>query len=139
LTLATTINHARRRVHVRASDSIAFEEILAHVEHERIAAVLSYSELIDARGAHPDFSADQVRLLVLALRHLASLSPLGRTAILVDSDLAFGMLRMLEMLAGDLFAVRPFRSRPAAEAWLDEENDGTGAAPVSPKLAVGLR
>ncbi len=40
------------------------------------------------------------------------------TAIIVDSDDGYGMLRMLEILVEDVCAVRPFRSREEAEKWL---------------------
>jgi hypothetical protein len=51
---------------------------------------------------------------------LAEGSVLGPTAIIVETDVGHGMLRMLELLVEDVCAVRPFRREPEAEKWLGE-------------------
>lgn len=104
---------------------ITLEDVLAHLEEERLAIGLSYSELIDARGYVPAFSSAQVRTIVAVLRRLAENSRLGPTAVIVDTDMGYGMLRMLEMLVEDVCAVRPFRRQEEAEQWLVAVNKGT--------------
>ena len=120
MSMTATVDHARRRVLVRAEGSITLDEILAHLDEERGLGGLSYSELIDGRGHSPDFSAAQVRVIVAALRRHAESSVLGPTAIIVETDVGYGMLRMLEMLVEDVCAVRPFRREAEAEKWLGE-------------------
>jgi hypothetical protein len=44
----------------------------------------------------------------------------GPTAVLVSSDVAFGMLRMLEIMLDGIASIRPFRSSADAHAWLAE-------------------
>jgi hypothetical protein len=72
------------------------------------------------RGAVPDFPPADVRVLIAWLRWLGERTRLGPTAILVDSDLAFGLARMTEMLIEDVAVVKPFRQKLDAELWLDQ-------------------
>ncbi len=57
--------------------------------------------------------------IVCALRDLAQADPLSPTAVVVESDVAYGVLRILEMLVEELCVMRPFRDMPAAKAWLE--------------------
>ncbi len=79
---------------------------------------LSYPELVDARGAGIEFTPSEVREVVELLRQLGTESRLGPTAVLVSSDAAFGIIRMLEMLVEDVCEIKPFRDEPEARAWL---------------------
>ncbi|HTY06861.1 MAG TPA: hypothetical protein VMC86_10110 [Gemmatimonadales bacterium] len=103
-----------------AEGSITLEDVRVHLSHEARAASLPYPELIDARAARPDLSPDDVRAIVVLLRELARDSRLGPTAVIVETDVGYGMLRMLEMLVEDVCAIRPFRRREPAEEWLSE-------------------
>src|SRR6266550_8686323 len=118
--ITTTFDHEHRRVTARAEGSIRLEEIRDHLEEERQEPGLAYAELIDARDAIPDFSPADVRVLVAWLRWLGERTQLGPTAVLVDSELAFGMVRMVEILVEDVCLVKPFRERLDAELWLDQ-------------------
>jgi hypothetical protein len=42
----------------------------------------------------------------------------GAAAIIVNSELAFGMMRILEMMVEDVCSIRPFRRPDEAEASL---------------------
>jgi hypothetical protein len=121
-----TLDHAHRRVVVRAEGPITLADIHAHIEDERLASGLPYEELIDARGYHPAFSSADVREIVADLRHLAEHGSLGPTAVVADSDVGYGMLRMLEMLVEDVCAIRPFRGLEEAERWLSEMRAARG-------------
>ena len=116
--IIATVDHTRQRVVVRTEGTITLDDVLAHLEEERRDAGLSYSELIDGRGSTPALSSADVRAIVDALSRVARESRLGPTAILVDTDLAYGILRMLEILVEDVCAVRPFRHQEEAEKWL---------------------
>ena len=118
MTFTVTVDHARRCVTARAEGSITLDDIHAHLEEERAALGLPYAELIDARGYRPAFSPRDVRAIVDTLRRLGKDSRLGPTAIVVDDDVGYGMLRMLEMLVEDVCAIRPFRQEEAATEWL---------------------
>ena len=115
-----TIDQGRRWLLATAEGVITLEDVRVHLSHEARAASLSYPELIDARAASPEFSPDDVRRIVALLRGLARDGRLGPTAVIVETDVGYGMLRMLEMLVEDVCAVRPFRRREPAEQWLGE-------------------
>ena len=122
--IIATVDHTRQRVVVRTEGTITLDDVLAHLEEERREAGLSYSELIDGRGSIPALSSADVRAIVDALSRVAKESRLGPTAILVDTDLAYGLLRMLEILVEDVCAVRPFRHQEEAEKWLADVGEG---------------
>ena len=118
--ITATYDHQHRRVIARAEGRVTLEGIREHLEEERQEPGLGFSELIDARGAIPDFSPADVRVLVAWLRWLGERTQLGPTAVLVDSELAFGMVRMVEILVEDVCLVKPFREKLDAELWLDQ-------------------
>jgi len=118
MSIAVTVDHARKLLLVRATGRISFDDIRSHLEEERLEGGLPYRELIDARGYTPGFSLNEVRSIVALLRQLGTESRLGPTAIIVDSDIGYGMIRFLEILVEDVCAVRPFRYQEEAEEWL---------------------
>jgi hypothetical protein len=118
--ITASYDHQHRHITARAEGRVTLEEIRTHLEEERQEPGLAYSELIDARGAIPDFSPADVRVIVALLRWLGERTKLGPTAIVVDSDLAYGMVRMIEMLVDDTCLVKPFRSEAEAERWLKD-------------------
>lgn len=119
--IAHEIDHAGRTMKARARGTVTYGEIVAHLAEERLDGGLAYRELIDARGGELDITPDEVRRLVAALRNLGQDGALGPTAVVVDSEFTFGMLRMLETLVEDVCAIRPFRDHAEAERWLAEQ------------------
>jgi hypothetical protein len=118
--ITATYDHARRRVIARAEGTVTLEEIRDHLEDERQEPGLGYAELIDARDARPEFSPADVRVLVALLRWLGERTRLGPTAVVVENDFQFGMVRMVEILIADVCEVKPFRDKLDAELWLEE-------------------
>jgi hypothetical protein len=113
-------DHDLRTMVAIANGTIAWEEVRSHLLVERLEGGLSYSELIDARVATPAWSSDHAREIVELLTTFSRKSALGPTAVVVSSDVAFGMLRMLEILLSDICVIKPFRDYEAAEQWLRE-------------------
>jgi hypothetical protein len=111
---------------VIADGVVDFEAIRAHLVDERQDGVLGHRELIDARRATPQVSAADVRRVVELVRSEARRTRLGPTAVVVSSDVAYGMLRMLETLVNDAATIRPFRDYREAVQWLA----GAHAGPV---------
>ena len=118
--ITATYDHQNRRVIARAEGRVSLEEIRDHLEEERQEPSLAYSELVDARGASPIFSPADARVLVAWLRWLGERTRLGPTAVVVDGDLAYGIVRMIEILVQDVCLVKPFRDKLDAELWLDQ-------------------
>jgi hypothetical protein len=113
-----TVDHERREVHSIAIGPVTFESIRTHLMQEKHWRGLTYPELVDARGAGIDFTPSEVREVVELLRNLGAESRLGPTAVLVSSDAAYGIIRMLEMLVEDVCEIKPFRDESEARAWL---------------------
>lgn len=118
--ITATYDHQHHRVLAEATGPINLDQIRTHLEEERQEPALSYTELIDARGAVPDFPPADVRVLVAWLRWLGERTRLGPTAIVVDSDFAYGMARIIETLVEDVALIKPFRDKLDAELWLNQ-------------------
>jgi hypothetical protein len=118
--LTYSIDHARCEIFAIAEGRITFEEIRRHLEEERAAGGLAYPELIDARMAVPDLSSEDVRRIVTLLETLGRSGRLGPTAVVVASDFAYGLMRMLEILVERVCVIQPFRDHDAAARWLRE-------------------
>jgi hypothetical protein len=112
------VDYEGREIYVVAEGSITLTDIRQHLEEERHAGALAYRELIDGSKAVVAFSTQDVRAIVALLRELGRQGELGPTAVVVADDLAFGMLRMLQMLVDDVCVIRPFRSLAEAQVWL---------------------
>ncbi len=118
--ITATYDHNHRHIHATAVGRVTLDEIRTHLEEERQEPALAYAELIDACGAVPDFPPADARILVAWLRWLGERTKLGPTAVVVDSDFAYGIARVVEMLVEDVALVKPFRHKKEAEVWLSE-------------------
>lgn len=118
--ITSRLDQVRRRLHVVVQGRVTLAEIRQHIVQERDSFQLGYQELIDAREWELGLSADEMRRVGDEIRQLAALYQLGPTAVLVGSDPAFGMVRMLGLQVDDICSVRPFRSLAEAERWLVE-------------------
>ena len=118
MAITCAIDHDLGYMEAIANDPIGWEEVRTHLRAERFEGGLSYRELIDARAAAPTWSAAQAREIVALLTAFGRKSVLGPTAVVVSSEFAFGMMRMLEILLEDVCIVKPFRDYDAAVQWL---------------------
>jgi hypothetical protein len=101
-----------------ASGVVTYDDVRSHLTAEAASGVLSRPEFIDARDAEPVLSSEEVRALVSLIRGYAAEHTLGPTAVLVNSDFAYGIVRMLHSMLDDVFQMHPFREAEAASAWL---------------------
>lgn len=99
---------------------IHYYDVEKHLIEERIVNGLAYKEFIDGRDATLAFalSPSEIRQIVALMRVLSEQSKLRATAVLVESDFAFGIMRAMEMLLDDIAEVRPFRDEKLARSWL---------------------
>lgn len=118
--LTYSIDHARCEIFAVAEGRITFEDIRRYLEEERAAGGLPCAELIDARKAVPDISAEDVRRVVALLEHHGRSGRLGPTAVVVATDFAYGLIRMIEILVEHVCVIQPFRDIDAAARWLLE-------------------
>jgi hypothetical protein len=112
------VDHEGREIYAVAEGPITLTDIRQHLDEERRAGAVAYRELIDGSKAVVALSTQDVRAIVELLRELGRQGELGPTAVVVADELAFGMLRMLQMLVDDVCVIRPFRSLAEAQVWL---------------------
>jgi hypothetical protein len=114
-----------------AEGPITLADICKHIEEERVQNGLGCAELIDARSASPAVSPEDVRTLVALLRKWSGLYKLGPTAVVVSTEVAYGMLRMLDILVEEFCVIQPFQDMEMARRWLYEGRGGSRGTEVS--------
>lgn len=85
---------------------------------ERHLHSLSYPKFVDTRASWLSLSAADIHQIGELIRKDSRNVKLGPSAVLVDTDSAFEVVRMLEALVEDICEVRPFRDEQEARAWL---------------------
>jgi len=119
-----SIDPGRRRLMTRADGVVTFHDINAHLDAEQKNRDLNRAELIDARGATTDVTAEQVRRLVRRAADMLRVVELGPTAIVTNNDVVYGMARMYSILAEGVGAnTEVFRDMESATRWLDRMSD----------------
>jgi hypothetical protein len=112
------IDHQRGYMETTVTGPVNWDALQAHWEAELADGGETYPELIDGTAATVEFTAEEVRRLVSILQASAKTRALGPTAIVVSTDVAFGMVRMMGIHLEPFCHVRPFRDRASAEQWL---------------------
>jgi hypothetical protein len=116
-----TVDTERNEVTTVAEGTVTLDEVRAHLHREKSDSALPYRELIDARNAVVRLSSSELQQIVELLRSLARSRRLGPTAVVVSTDVAYGILTMLQILVEDVCVVQPFRDLAAATLWLNGE------------------
>ena len=121
------IDPARHMVRTAASGLVTYDDLARHLAEEERDNALGLAEVIDGRGATTDLTPNQVRALVVRTDALVRKGRFGALAIVTDSNFAFGMARMYQILAEPLpVQIGIFRTLDEATAWLN-----TVAEPIS--------
>ena len=121
--IIANIDHTDRRIHSVALDRVTSEEVDHHLKLERHFNGLLCPEIIDARAANVDLTSDEVRTIVALVREMSVQNKFGPTAVIVSTDVEFGVIRMLEALLDDVAAVSPCRSEAEAYTWLCQRQE----------------
>ena len=115
-----SVDRLHGRLLTHADGIVTFHDINAHLDLEQRDRNLDRPELIDARGAKTNLTADEVRRLVQRAASMLRNVDLGPTAIVTDNDVVFGMARMYSLLAENAGVVADvFRDLESAAQWLD--------------------
>ena len=113
-----SVDHERKEVDAVAIGPVTYADVENHLLTERYFGGLPYKEFIDARCVGILFTPAEGRQIVALLRRLGQGSKLGPTAVLVGTDVAFGLMRMLEILVEGFAKVKTFRDEQEAREWL---------------------
>ena len=129
----------RRIVRTEASGLVTYDDLARHLTEEARDDALGFAEVIDGRGAATDITPQQVRALVARTDALLRQGRLGAVAIVTDSDFAFGMARMYQILAEPLpVQIGVFRTLDEATAWRRGDTSAdVGHCHASTRLAAG--
>jgi 2-hydroxychromene-2-carboxylate isomerase len=113
------IDPAHRTLRTVASGLVTYDDLSRHLDEEESSDAVGFAEVIDGRGATTDITPDQVRALVARTDALLRRGRFGALAIVTDSDFAFGMARMYQILAEPLpVQIGVFRTLEQAAVWL---------------------
>jgi hypothetical protein len=112
------VDHERRQVDSLAIGLIVYDDIKEHLLAKQFLKGFAYKEFIDARAANMRWGLNETMQIVDLVQSLTRESKLGPTAVLVLTDLNFGMLRILEATLEGVAEIRPFRDEQEARAWL---------------------
>jgi hypothetical protein len=116
--LVHKVDGLREWLITHATGPIRYEDIRDHLLAEERDHYIAYPELIDGTSATVAFTSQDVRRIVQRVRTTAASQTFGPTAVVVGDEVAYGMMRMLEIMLDDVVSVRPFRTLAAAEQWL---------------------
>jgi hypothetical protein len=108
-------------IETRCTGEVSFNEVMEHFrELEDDPTVPERLDvLLDLSGITSLPEAGQLREVTRAIDHLRAKIEWGACAIVANRDALFGMSRMFEVFAGELFArTHVFRERPEAERWI---------------------
>jgi hypothetical protein len=124
MTITSRVDKARRLILSEASGTLTNEDVLKYTEWVRSDPTLAeFDMLMDLSGAERvEVTSDGLRNAALRIPSRDKAQENYRVAIVAQSDFAFGMSRMYEMLrAGAVGEVRVFRDIIEAKKWLGIE------------------
>ena len=120
MSISYIINKAQCRVQTTCSGSVTVDEILGHYEAALQEDFLDYRELIDTCSVAPPYlSGADIWRVAITVRNALHCKKFGPRAVLVASDVLYGMTRIFTTILSDDFPIRVFRDPATAVAWLE--------------------
>ena len=117
--ISYTLDKARRQIRTTATGAVTVDEIVKHFEAVGRDELLSYPELIDARGVtEPYLSGGEVRRAAEKVVAVCGAEKSGARAVLVNSTVTFGLARMFTTFVVPHFHMDVFRDANEAADWL---------------------
>jgi hypothetical protein len=123
------LDEQRDVMHTTIVGEITWEKLRVHMS--QAAADSSYNPalpaLVDLRNATSQLTADEIIQLVKTLESMSPRLKGARRALLVDSDLMYGLYRMFEAFSVDgPLVCRAFRDEQEAWDWISRKEPGAG-------------
>ncbi len=116
-----TYDPQRRFLDVSVSGVVRLPDVDDYFQRVSQEPWFPAASLTDVCQANAEIPSNEVRAIAALLRQLGPRLQRKPIAVLVGSDVAFGLVRMIGLLLDDELSVRPFRSRESAMAWLREQ------------------
>ena len=113
------LDRARGQLRTTVHGSVTVDDVRAHAEALVREKALGYADLIDARAAKgPGLFSGDIQQIAQLIGTLHDDFAMGPRAIVVGTNSAYGMVRMLAALASAWTTIEVFRDWDAAERWL---------------------
>ena len=116
--LSYRVDKTNNHVNTKVTGPVTVGDILGHFEAARQEEILGYTELIDARGIGTSMSTADIWEAALSVKLSRVRLAFGRRAVVVDSDLNFGLVRLFATVVSGFFPIDVFRDQTEAENWL---------------------
>lgn len=107
-------------IHTVVTGDVRLRAIAEHLDAIGAEPWFPAPALVDTRQAAPNIPSDEVRSVVEMFRRLGPQLNGVPIAVLVSSDVAFGLVRMMELMLDDVVTIAPFRDAASARRWIDE-------------------
>jgi len=105
-------------IHTVVTGDVRLRAIVEHVDAISAEPWFPAPALVDTRHASAGIQSAEVRSVVEMLRTLGPRLNGVPIAVIVSSDVAFGLTRMIELMLDDVITIAPFRDIASARAWL---------------------
>jgi hypothetical protein len=113
------LDETRKHVNTTVSGPITGDDIVGHFQAIRRSHAFGWTELVDVRNVSPPWlTSSEIWRVASVMRDFPAAETPGPRAVLVGSDLNFGLARMFANLLGDRAVIQIFRDGAEAEAWL---------------------
>jgi hypothetical protein len=113
------------------SGKVGFAETAEHFRQVSAEPWFPAPSLTDVRGASAEIPSSEVRAIVELLRDMSPRIREVSIAVLVDSDVSYGLVRMIQLLLEETATIRPFRDREKALHWLSERSAHGAGVPTA--------
>jgi hypothetical protein len=124
MAISVAQDDTRRRLIATARGTLTLDELADFVRTQRSGDLQTYSLLFDARGADVTaLRASEVEILAWRVGQIRkSEGPRAPVAVVADSDVLFGVMRMYQMMAEnagatDIHVVRSLEDAEAVLGW----------------------
>lgn len=105
--------------------TVSVADVEAHIRDVSAESWFPAPALVDTREASANLPSRDVRAIVELLRRLGSRLNGSPIAVVVPSDVAYGLVRMIELLLDEVVTIGAFRTREEAIAWLAHQQRST--------------
>ena len=114
-----SIDSSTKAIHTKASGTVHYHDVVAHLRAKERDGLFGYAELVDAREAWFDLSITDFLEIGNEMKAMAGAETHGRIAILTDSAFVQGLGRAYAMLStGGTPSFEIFTNFNRAQAWL---------------------
>lgn len=118
-----SLDEQRQRVTTTVSGPVTGDEIIGHFQAIRRSHAFGWAELVDVRKVSPPWlTSSEIWRVANLMRNFKDEEFPGPRAVLVGSELNFGLARMFANLLGDRAVIQIFREPAQAEAWLVKQS-----------------